>query len=233
MHGISMTIFAFATGVMVLLASLYGVWLLQTQASINSSSIQLAEDRAYAEGFLISMMYACISSIDNLLSGSGNFEVSANISNDMQGSCISGVKTMVFTSPVEIGLSNFSIVISASGADSELLRMHVLIYVHSYSSAFELTKDVSVVCPYSILQAQVAVAKLEQRFASGEEFPLNQTLLYPYWTITVTSYIRNTTVLYNLRLVGQQQLCATKPANTYQIFSSGELVINETNSVEQ
>src|SRR5579883_602799 len=82
-----MTLFSIATAAMILLASIYASYMLQTEEDINASSIQLAEDRDYSYALLVSSQYACIHAIDSFLQSNNNFSLSSDIKSNMTSSC--------------------------------------------------------------------------------------------------------------------------------------------------
>jgi len=211
-----MTLFSIATGAMILLASIYASYMLQTEEDINASAIQLAEDRDYSYALLVSSQYACIHAIDSYLQNNRNFSLSADIKGNMTSSCVSGVKTMVFTSAVSAEIKSV-IANIYTYQYGDVIKMKLATIISSSLATLSQSNSIAINCPYTINAAQQEFTSIESQIAGGALQIVNQTIYYPYWNISVLKFNQNITIVM---LRGYEQLCSSHSSHFYTIYDS-------------
>ena len=219
-----MTLFSIATAAMILLASIYASYMLQTEEDINASSIQLAEDRDYSYALLVSSQYACIHAIDSFLQSNNNFSLSSDIKSNMTSSCISGVKTLAFSSDVTAKIRSVNADIY-SYQFGDIIKLRLVLTVSSSLATISQSNSIELNCQYTINDAQQEMKNIESQLKDGTLQPVNQTIYYPYWNITV---LTNTVLTNNssstiILLRGVEQLCLSRSSNFYTIYDEVRL----------
>lgn len=228
MRGVSLIIFAVATGAVIMVASLYGVWLMQTNIELNNTAIQLEIQKSYIEAFMLSAEYSCSTSIDNYLLSHYYFQAYEPIAELLKDACARGINSMNFSAAIQVLLSYLSVNIYSSGRGDAAISIDALVFARNSISEYRVYKELYFTCPLSILDAQKALLSIEKSFIDNYGIRSNSSFMYQGYLVDTYYHMSNITDHYSIAIYGEQHLCNPSLSESFAIFTSG-IIYGQTN----